>query len=95
MSRVVLLVEDSDQCAVTLELALGSYKGVSVRRFCDGRQALAFLEGRDGDGVCAVLTDLHMPVMDGLELIGRIRGNPRFARLPIVVLSADTDPHTP
>jgi CheY-like chemotaxis protein len=39
--------------------------------------------------------DLHMPAMDGFELIRRIRGDARYARVPIIVVSADTDPRTP
>jgi CheY-like chemotaxis protein len=36
-----------------------------------------------------------MPAMDGFELIGAVRADPRFVRLPVVVLSGDTDPRTP
>ncbi len=94
MSRVVLIVEDSEQCAVTLEIALTALPGTIVSRFSSGEEALEFLRSATGAvNVCAVLTDLHMPRMDGFELIGRIRS--LAAGLPIIVLSADTDPATP
>lgn len=35
-----------------------------------------------------VLTDLRMPVMDGLELATRIKGDERFSAIPVVLLSA-------
>jgi CheY-like chemotaxis protein len=45
--------------------------------------------------VSAVVTDLNMPRMDGFEFIERIRAEPRHRRLPIIVISGDTDPQTP
>ena len=45
--------------------------------------------------VSAVVTDLNMPRMDGFEFIERIRAEPRHQRLPIIVVSGDTDPATP
>jgi CheY-like chemotaxis protein len=45
--------------------------------------------------VDAVITDLHLPAMTGLELIARIRGQDRFRSLPILAVSAATDPATP
>ena len=45
--------------------------------------------------LAAVVTDLHMPRIDGYELIQRLRAEPRFAAVPIVVISGDTDLETP
>ena len=38
-----------------------------------------------------VVTDLMMPVMDGRELIDRLRSDPRTASIPIVILSANSN----
>lgn len=95
MSRLVLIVEDSEQSAVTLEIALLAIPDLTVRRFGNARDALQFLDGGESLRVSAVVTDLSMPNMDGFELIRRIRGDQRHARLPILVISADTDPRTP
>jgi CheY-like chemotaxis protein len=40
-----------------------------------------------------VLLDLHLPLMDGSELLHRLRTDPRTNQLYIVVLSADANPH--
>ena len=37
-----------------------------------------------------VLADINMPVMDGLTMIERLRENPDFAELPIVVVSTES-----
>jgi CheY-like chemotaxis protein len=94
MSRTVLIVEDSEQSAETLELALLTTPGVTVRRVSNGAEALAFLSS-PGNLVCALLTDLHMPSIDGFELVRQVRSSPFHAGLPIIVVSGDTDPATP
>jgi CheY-like chemotaxis protein len=64
-----------------------------VRVTPTARQALDLLA--KGGGICAVVTDLNLPSMDGFELIERVRSDSRTARLPIVVISGDSDPRTP
>ena len=92
MPRTVLIVEDTESWISTLEIALTALEGVEVVTASSGRKALDFLEKRD---VSAIVTDLHMPHMDGFELIERVRAAGREPRIPIIVLSGDTDPHTP
>jgi CheY-like chemotaxis protein len=92
--RAVLIVEDSENTAATLEIALLGIPGVSVLMAHSAVEALRILD-RDGAAVSAVVTDLNMPRMDGFELIQRIRQDRRLAATPIIVVSADTDPGTP
>ena len=92
-NRTVLIVEDAESCATTLEIALLAIPHMKVRVAPTARQALDLLMA-DG-GFCAVVTDLNLPAMDGFELIQRVRSDSRTARLPIVVISGDSDPRTP
>jgi CheY-like chemotaxis protein len=93
MQRVVLIVDDTDHLAATLEVALSGLPETEVVPVSDGAEALKML---DGDAaVCALVTDLRMPRMDGFELIERVRADPRLAGLPIIAVSGDTDPRTP
>ena len=96
MSRLVLIVEDSETCAETLQIALELIPGVEVRSIHSSVAAINFLRGRDNE-IAAIVTDLHLPQNggapgDGLDLIRQIRAEPRFARLPIVLISGDSDP---
>lgn len=90
--RKVVIVEDADACAATLEIAFLAIPDVTVVTVSSARQALEIL--RTGP-VSALVTDLHMPRMDGFELIGKVRADSRLAGLPVIVVSGDTDPGTP
>ena len=91
-ARVVLVVDDSEDCAATMEIALGAVPGVAVVVTPTAEQALQLLETTN---VAAVITDLHLPAMDGLEFVGHVRADGRWARVPILVISGDSDPGTP
>ena len=90
----VLIVEDSENNAATLEIAFLGIPGVRVRMASSAVEALRILDG-EGGGIRAIVTDLNMPRMDGFELIRRVRQNRKLYATPIIVVSADTDPHTP
>jgi CheY-like chemotaxis protein len=92
MPQTVLIVEDTEWSRVALEIALASVRDLSVRAVETAEQAIEFLAS---NGTCAVITDLDLPGMDGFTLIEIIRAQPRENRLPIVVVSGDTDPETP
>jgi len=94
VARAVLIVEDSENSASTIELALSDIPGVTVLLAPSGVEALRIMN-QTGSAVQAVITDLNMPRMDGFELIRRIREDRRTSAMPIIVVSADTDPETP
>jgi CheY-like chemotaxis protein len=92
--RTVLIVEDAENCATTLEIALLAIPHIRVRVTATAQQALDLLTS-DGASIGALVTDLNLPSMDGFELIERVRSDSRTAGLPIVVVSGDNDPRTP
>jgi len=91
---VVLIVEDSENSAATLEIAFMGIAGVSVLLASSAVEAWRILSS-SGRTIQAIITDLNMPRMDGFELIRRVREDQRLAATPIIVVSADTDPQTP
>jgi two-component system, chemotaxis family, chemotaxis protein CheY len=92
--RTVLIVDDADICATLLEFTLVEIPGIDVVRVTSGMEALQML-GDPGVRLCALVTDLNMPLMDGFELIAQVRSDVRYSRLPIIVVSGDVDPGTP
>jgi len=92
--RSVLVVEDSENSAAMLEIALSGIPEVTIVVAPSALEAWRILSG-NGHTIQAIVTDLNMPRMDGFELIRRIRADGRLAAMPIVVVSADVDPATP
>lgn len=88
----VLIVEDADDCATTLEIALSSLDDVEVLHADSAENALQTM---DRANVSLLVTDVHLPSMDGFELVARIRRHPRHSHVPILVISGDADPGTP
>ena len=92
--RAVLIVEDAETCASTLEILFSSIRGLRILIAASAEQAWTFLEDR-AENIRAIVTDLHMPGMDGFDLIDRVRANQRHSALPIVVITGSTDPDVP
>ncbi len=91
--RILLVEDDPDDVELTMR-ALKRHKIVNeVVVAHDGAEALELL--LDGDlkehPPELVLLDLKLPKVDGLEVLRRLRKEPRFHRLPIVVLTSSTE----
>ena len=85
-SRLLVLVVDDDPYLLEATRCVFERAGNRVVTAVDGRGALAALTEAAPD---LVVTDMRMPVMDGAELIGRLRSDPRTARLPVIALTGD------
>jgi CheY-like chemotaxis protein len=88
----ILVVDDAENCIATLEVALQSVPGALVRPARTAEEAWELLQRCPVD---AVITDIHLPAMNGLEFIARIRRDAKLRALPIIVVSADPDPAGP
>ena len=85
MPRNILLVEDSPTIRNLLRLMLKQH-GFAVSTAGDGLEGLEVLSRRPVD---LVITDVNMPRMDGFSFITRIRAQPAYARLPVIVISTE------
>jgi len=96
--RTILIVEDSETCAETLQIALESMPGMKTMVLQDVAAALAALRNDDYD-IAALVTDLHMPHMAGFnagfELIRQLRAEARYGKLPVLLISGDSNPKLP
>lgn len=85
MSKQILIVDDSESIREVLAFCLEN-AGYKVLVACDGMDALKFL---DGQAIDLILTDYHMPNLNGLELIGKVRNTERYKFVPILVLTTE------
>lgn len=82
----ILVVDDSEINREVAQRIFG-HEGAIITLVDDGQQALDWLNSHP-HAVDAVLMDVHMPVMDGLEATRRLRCQPEMAKLPIIALTA-------
>ncbi len=87
-NRTILIVEDSPIQALALQQML-EQKGLRVLRARDGRAGLTMAERYLPD---VIVLDIQMPEMDGLEVCRRLKQNPHTKHIPIVMLTAHSEP---
>lgn len=89
MPRKLLVVEDNADARIMLETLL-SQEGFIIVTAEDGQDGL---EKARAELPHLVLTDLHMPGLNGFEMIECMRQIPVLSKTPIIVLTADVDAH--
>ncbi|HEY5950799.1 MAG TPA: response regulator [Kofleriaceae bacterium] len=80
----ILIVDDDPDARELFGQCLG--RRFEVEEAEHGKAALAKLHQRSFD---LVITDFHMPVMNGLELIRALRADPALERIPVIVQTSD------
>jgi CheY-like chemotaxis protein len=90
LSRCVLIVDDDESVGQSLALTVESVPSTKAIVVRDGRSALGVLED-PGLRIDALITDLHLPYVDGYELILKLRVIPRYNRLPVFLITADAN----
>ncbi|MDY6936965.1 MAG: response regulator [Cyanobacteriota bacterium] len=87
-SRMILVAEDATGARRSLERIL-THAGFSVIPCRNGQEALTKLEQRQGL-VDLVISDVEMPVLNGFDLLGRIRTHSAWYTIPVVMLTSRT-----
>lgn len=82
--RRVLLVDDDEDLRMVAELSLGEVGGFAVTLCADGPAAMEAAAAARFD---VVLVDHFMEPWDGPELIGRLREQPGYERVPVIFLT--------
>lgn len=88
MSEHLLIVDDDEFiCEINQEILLG--QGYEVATAEDAEQAWKRLDQKP-EQFDLVLLDKHLPGMDGIELLRKLKADPRFKTLPVVMLTGDS-----
>jgi DNA-binding response OmpR family regulator len=92
MAKATILVADDDRVVVEL-LSLGlAARGFKVMVAADGMQAIMAARRTPPE---VVLLDVMMPGGTGFDVLKRLRSNAATAGIPVVAMSASTDPALP
>jgi two-component system response regulator len=87
--RVLLVEDDSDDVELT-RWSLGQIGIDQIEVAMDGAQAMDLLRNRPLPGL--VLLDLRLPLVDGLEVLARLRSDPELKAIPVAVLTSSENP---
>ncbi len=85
MAKKILIVDDSSMMRLVVKKA-AKKEGYEVIEASNGQEGLDVLEKED---VNLILSDINMPVMDGLEMVKRIKENDALKYIPIVMLTTE------
>ena len=84
----ILAVDDEPFNLDLIEAAFMDYETVKITNAINGFEALEALKNSEFD---VVLLDISMPGMDGLEVLQKIRDNPKFKQLPVLMVTANAE----
>ena len=82
----VLVVEDSPTMRQLIVFALKRIRGFQIVEANDGVDGLKKLSAEKFD---LILTDINMPIMDGLKLVSMVRNDPNYQDTPIIVITTE------
>lgn len=82
----VLVVEDSPTMRQLIVFALKRIRNLQIEEAGDGVGGLKKLSAQKFD---LVVTDINMPIMDGLKLVSLIRNDPQYKDVPVVVITTE------
>ncbi len=86
MKKTILIVDDSESILKLVQFNLNN-AGYYVLVAHNGQEALKYF---NGETIHLLLTDLHMPIMNGMELIKEVRKLEKYKHLPILFLTTET-----
>jgi two-component system chemotaxis response regulator CheY len=86
MGKKILIVDDSESIREVVSFTLEN-AGHEVQKAVDGDDALTYLDGKAYD---LIITDLHMPNKNGIELIREVRKLEAYKFIPILFLTTES-----
>ncbi len=89
MAYNILVVDDSMSMRAIVKkvITMSGFDVGEIAEAGNGLEALAKLEDFWAD---VILTDIHMPEMDGIELLKKIKGNPMTEAMPVVMITTES-----
>ena len=86
MPKRILLVDDEPDVVLIIRGRLTTW-GYQVVTATNGQEALDAMNKQAPD---LILMDLKMPVMDGPEVCRRLKADPRFSKIPVILITSSS-----
>jgi len=88
----ILLIEDNDADVEILSHTLSSFKVlITLNRARDGDEGMRYLKNTANPKPDLILLDLNMPNLDGREVLGELRADPRLDPIPVIVMTSSEE----
>jgi two-component system, chemotaxis family, chemotaxis protein CheV len=84
ITKKILFADDSKIVQKAVEMAL-SQMGLDFEVFDNGRELMNRLSGMNADDVALILSDIEMPIMDGMALLREVKNNSATRNIPFVM----------
>jgi CheY-like chemotaxis protein len=90
---LILLAEDDDGHARLIERNLRRAGVINpIIRVTDGQAVLDYIYRSQSDLPLLLLLDINLPQVDGIEVLRRLKSDPRSSKLPVIMLTTTDDP---
>jgi two-component system chemotaxis response regulator CheY len=86
MTKTILIVDDSSSFRQVVAMALKGV-GYNVVDACDGKDALSKLDGRK---INLIVSDVNMPIMDGITFVKAAKQLPSYKFTPVIMLTTES-----
>jgi two-component system chemotaxis response regulator CheY len=87
MAKTIMIVDDSASMRRVVGIALSS-AGYDVIEGVDGRDALSKLKGQK---IHLIISDVNMPVMDGIAFLKAVKQMPNYKFTPVIMLTTESE----
>ena len=87
MSKTILIVDDSSSVRSVVGIALKG-AGYGVIEACDGKDALTKMTGQK---IHLIVSDVNMPIMDGITFVKEVKKLPNYKFTPICMLTTEAE----
>jgi Response regulators consisting of a CheY-like receiver domain and a winged-helix DNA-binding domain len=87
VAKKILIVDDEPDIITTIEMMLESSNYTTITAQ-DGQEALEKVEKHSPD---LLVLDINMPKVDGYTVFKKLRADPKFRDIPIIILTANTE----
>jgi two-component system, response regulator len=87
--EILLIEDDEDKAEIIISILRKNLPG-RIRHIEDGQAAMDFLFSEESRATKLILLDLILPNVDGIEILKRIKADPKRSQIPVIILTTSS-----